>query len=77
MYITHSKNKRNGVSVRLCDNRLPYAQGGKGGGGRGEREGGRGTNYASRRFFLSIHASRTSRKKKYSINYDNRYAIII
>ena len=35
VYITHSKNKTNGVSVRPCDNRLPYAQGGKGGGGRG------------------------------------------
>ena len=42
VYITHSKNKTNGVSVRPCDNRLPYAQGGKGGGGRGEGEGGRG-----------------------------------
>ena len=34
MFITHSKNKRNWVSVRLCYNRLPYTQGGKGGGGK-------------------------------------------
>ena len=61
VYITHSKNKTNGVSVRPYDNRLPDAQGGKGGGGRGK--GGGGTNYASRRLFLSIHASRASRKK--------------
>ena len=50
MYITRGKNKRNWVSVRLCDNGLPYTQGGKGGGG----EGGGGTNYVSRRFFLKL-----------------------
>ena len=57
MFIPHSKNKRNWVSVRLCYNRLPYTQGGKGVGGGGA------TNYASRRFFLSYHASRASQKK--------------
>ena len=35
MFIPHSKNKRNWVSVRLCYNRLPCTQGGKGVGGRG------------------------------------------
>ena len=35
MFIPHSKNKRNWVSVRLCYNRLPYTQGGKGNGGGG------------------------------------------
>ena len=35
MFIPHSKNKRNWVSVRLCYNRLPYTQGGKGVGGWG------------------------------------------
>ena len=35
MFIPHSKNKRNWVSVRLCYNRLPCTQGGKGVGGGG------------------------------------------